>query len=193
MGTLKRSTRTPPRGRWHRPRNQRAASNPDSKISPEEGCSDGEHSKRWRRSTPCQKYTVRRDALRDVGARSVGDEGRRVPWGSRDGDPRADPVGGWDAVDTGFVYFTGHCRICIAFLGSEQGWGAGGPFLHMSGKWRREVVVNCGRLSFLEGDGCSRLGFYWISESRRSLSDQLRFETHAMVMLEIELDSFPHS
>ncbi|KAJ0978582.1 hypothetical protein J5N97_014056 [Dioscorea zingiberensis] len=60
------------------------------------------------------------------------------------------------------------CRICTLFSAPNRD-GEQEDYSHMSG-WRREVVVNCGR--FLSRAMLFTLGFYWISESRRSLSDQ---------------------
>ncbi|KAJ0978572.1 hypothetical protein J5N97_014046 [Dioscorea zingiberensis] len=60
------------------------------------------------------------------------------------------------------------CRICTLFSAPNRDEEQE-DYSHMSG-WRREVVVNCGR--FLSRAMLFTLGFYWISESRRSLSDQ---------------------
>ncbi|KAJ0979887.1 hypothetical protein J5N97_015361 [Dioscorea zingiberensis] len=61
------------------------------------------------------------------------------------------------------------CRFCTLFSDPNREEEEQEDYAHM-GRWRREVVVQCGRL--LSRAMLFNLGFYWISESRRSLWDE---------------------
>ncbi|KAM0947619.1 putative plasmalogen synthase [Dioscorea sansibarensis] len=60
------------------------------------------------------------------------------------------------------------CRICTLFSAPNRDEEQE-DYAHMGG-WRRKAVINCGR--FLSRAMLFTLGFYWISESHQSSSDQ---------------------